>query len=68
MILRWLFRKFWEYAPRHHETIWSSANEDDGIEVIRIELARIATTLETMEEGLAKSYDKPVDVYLEMME
>ena len=45
-LLTWLFRKFWEPAPRHHETIWSSFNEEDGIEVIRYQLLFIGTQLE----------------------
>jgi hypothetical protein len=46
MILKWLFRKFWENAPRHHETVWSSFHEEDGIEIIAHELRRIADYLE----------------------
>ena len=68
MILSWLFRKFWEYAPRHHETVWSSYHEEDGIEVIAHELRRIGDSLESMKKGLERSYEKPIDVYLEMEE
>ena len=28
-----MMRWFWRHAPRHHETVWSSFNEEDGIEV-----------------------------------
>lgn len=48
MILKWLFRKFWEHAPRSHETIWSSFHEEDGIEVIAYELRRIGDILEEL--------------------
>ena len=75
MILKWLFRKFWEDAPRHHETVWSSYHEEDGIEVLRYmlefqarQLERIADSLESMQKSLQLSYEKPIDVYLEVEE
>ncbi len=66
MILKWLFGKFWENAPRHHETVWSSFHEEDGIEIIAMELRRIADSLESMRNGFERSYEKPIDVYLEV--
>jgi len=41
---------FWREAPRSHETVWSSFNEEDGIEVLRIQLRRIADALELLSE------------------
>jgi len=43
-IMNW----FWRHAPRNHETVWSSFNEEDGIEVLRSELGRIADALELL--------------------
>jgi hypothetical protein len=39
---------FWRHAPRSQETVWSSFNEEDGIEVLRSELGRIADALELL--------------------
>jgi len=52
MILKWLFRKFWEHAPRHHETVWSSFHEEDGIEVLRFQLEFIGYQLERIADKL----------------
>jgi len=49
-----MMRWFWRYAPRHHETVWSSFNEEDGIEVLRVELRRIAEALEDLAEAMVK--------------
>lgn len=50
-MISWLFRKFWREAPTFdHETVWSSFNEEDGIETIRMQLDRIATALEKLVE------------------
>jgi hypothetical protein len=48
-MISWLFRKFWRESPRFaSETVWSSFNEEDGIETIRVQLDRIATALEIL--------------------
>ena len=49
-----MMRWFWRHAPRHHETVWSSFNEEDGIEVLRSELSRIASALEDLAELTGK--------------
>jgi len=49
-----MMRWFWRHAPRHHETVWSSFNEEDGIEVLRVELNRIAEALEDLAEAMVE--------------
>ena len=50
-VIRWLARKFWEEAPvlGGHDTLYSPFNEEDGVEVLRVELSRIASALERWE-------------------
>ena len=46
-MLRWLFRKFWEDAPRSRGgEIWSPEMQEDGVWVVYQELHRIAEALE----------------------
>ncbi len=46
-MLSWLFGKFWDASPRFtSETVWNHVMEEDGIELIRVELDRIADAIE----------------------
>ncbi len=68
-MLKWIFRKFWDQAPRMvSDSIWNHVMEDDATELIRHELERIADTLEVMRAGFEQSYERPIDVFLEMDE
>tara|TARA_R100001163_G_C5007128_1_gene154277 strand:+ start:282 stop:443 length:162 start_codon:yes stop_codon:yes gene_type:complete len=47
MILKYLFRKFWQYAPpMWGESQWNMDREEDAWEGVRYQLERIADALE----------------------
>ena len=46
-MLRWIFTKFWDSAPRMgYETSWNCVQEEDAWEGVRYQLERIADALE----------------------